>query len=275
VVDNTEELKKSAVKKVINILLEYSLKYHYPDFDTTDTNDNTINQIIVSKDYVIIQLSYSYGGTHGESLKSIGKDLSKINKNISVFDEYVIFRFSIDELLNDSDTNGKDFIGSANDNNTGEAQSETSITVRDNETIKRSPKDIDTADMIIIESIAKKYNMTLKNLAKVISKKDVNDNDQVAIRFAAEELKTLDKKARKKNMSRSRFCRYACHKVINEHESMDNIDFLSARGVYGEVKRDIKVCLLIPADERKQIREFTDKLSLPLTTFIRYCILKI
>lgn len=274
-VDNAEELKKSAVKKVINILAEYGLKYRYLDFNNTDTDNNIMNQIIVTEDSVIIQLSWLYGNASGNNLKSIEKDLKQNDKKVSVSNEYIIFHFNIDELLNDSDTGSKGFAGSAGNNDTNQAQSETTTTVQDNETEKHSNKEIDTDDMIIIENIAKKYNMTLKNLVKTISKKDVKENDQVAIRFAAEELKTLDKKARKKNMSRSRFCRYACHRIINEYIRMDNIDFLSARGVYGEVKRDIKVCLLIPEEDRKQIKEFTEKLSLPLTTFIRYCILKI
>ena len=88
-------------------------------------------------------------------------------------------------------------------------------------------------------------------------------------------METVDIKAKEKNMSRSRFCRYACHRIINEYKRMDNIDFQSVRGVYGESKRDKVACLLFPDEDRKKIRDFTEKLSLPLTTFIRYCILKI
>ena len=268
---NSDELKKLAVEKAIDILAKHNLNYRRLDFN------NNRNKVVIINDSVVIELSYLYGGKRGKKLKSIGKILGKENKNVSPLKDYIVFQFYFNELEVDGKTSddltvnipaNKDVVT----NNNGYIK-------EDDDNINRndiSVPEIETTDMIIIGKIAKKYNISLKKLAQIISQKSIKEKDKILhIRFTEEELKAVDEKAKKENMSRSGLCRYACFKIIKEYKNND-MELQKIRDKYGKGDRKVRVCVsFADEDDQRKIKDFADGLSLPVSTFVRYCMLRL
>ena len=264
---NINEIKKSAVNRVIDILAKHDIKYSKSDFDCDE------NRVIYNSDYIVVELSYLNGGNRNQVLKSKRKILKKENKNIFLFDQYVIFYFGLKNL--ETDNNSSDKLNESIFKTESEKKDDDTKTKK-NEKQDNGKMKIRETDMDLIKSVADKYNMSLKNLAKIISRQDVNEKKRMDLRFNKDELKIVDEKAEKEGMSRSAFCRYACLKVIREYKDMKNINLLKIRERYGERNREIRVCLIFPDEEEKrQIRDFADNLSMPFTTFMRFCMLRV
>jgi hypothetical protein len=129
--------------------------------------------------------------------------------------------------------------------------------------------------MAVIEKIAEKYNTTLKNLARVILQKDVGSRGRVQVIFSEEEAEIINARAKKKGMTWSRVCRYACGIVLNEYENMKDVSLQDIQKVYKEENRNKRMNVLFSGDEEyERIRNFAARVSLPISTFIRYCMLK-
>jgi len=63
-VSNINEIKKSAVNRVIDILAKHDIKYSKSDFDCDE------NRVIYNSDYIVVELSYLNGGNRNQVLKS-------------------------------------------------------------------------------------------------------------------------------------------------------------------------------------------------------------
>ena len=265
--DNINEIKRLAVEKAIDILAKYNLKYRQFEFD-----DNA-NKITINGGSVVIELSYLYGNNRGRSLKSMRKIIKTENKNISLSDEYIAFHFYLTELepggkesgiLTDSDIelNQRNQAYKTNENDENE----------DNKIIK-----IHASDMLVIEDIAKKYNISLRNLAQIITQEQTAVSKKlIHVRFTEQEIKIVDKKAKNAGMSRSGLCRYACLKVINEYTKMKDINLKKIEEGHGTGSRNIRVCVSFKnIEEKRKINEFADNLSLSYSSFIRFCMLNI
>ena len=261
---NSNDLTDAAIAKTITVLAEHNLKYKENDLKKSK------NKITVTNDYVIIELSYLYGWKRGKILKSARKILKKY-KNISFSGEYVAFYYSTDELRNEDA--GVEKIPQ-NPNNvlpetTQDEQSESGE--KEEYNINR----MKAADMAVIEKIAEKYNTSLKNLARVISQKNVGSRGRVQVRFSEDEAEIINARAKKKGMNWSRFCRYACGIVLNEYENMKDISLQDIQKDYKEETRNKRMNVLFSGDkEYERIRNFAARVSLPISTFIRYCMLK-
>lgn len=265
-IDNKNELKKSAVNKTINILENYGLKYRQSDFE------NEVNRVNITCGSVAVELSYLYGGSRGKSLKSIIKKLKR-NENVSVFGKYIVFCFDITDLKNDKGSS--DNLDIDVDENVREEQNSDEKNKNNINKLSNNRAEIKASDMAVIENILRKYNITFADLAKIMSRNDAVKRERIFIRFTEEEAQSVDIKAKNKVMNRSAFCKYACYKVMKEYESMKKKDLENIQGEYAAGNRTKRVCVTIFENDQIMIREFADKLSLPFSAFIRYCMLKV
>jgi len=261
---NNDVIINSAIEKTITILAEHNLKYRDNDFEDSKNN------ITVTDDSVIVELSCLYGEKRGKKLKSARKTLKEY-KNISCADEYIIFYYKIEELKNGKATVDK-ILRNSNNALLEITREEQNGNVKKDE---YNIIDISAADMGIIKKMAEKYNISLRNLAQVIIQKDAGSRGKVQIRFTEEEAEIINAKAKEKDMSWSKFCRYSCGVVLKEYENMKDINLWNIQRIYGEGNRKKRLNVLFSDDEEyKRIKNFGIRVSLPISTFIRYCMLR-
>lgn len=135
---------------------------------------------------------------------------------------------------------------------------------------------INEEDYNVICDMAKKYNMSVDDFGRLLSKK-IEKDIRLQVRFSADELKTIDIKAGKYNMSRSEYCRTCCLKAIKEKQ-YENLNICEIQGdAYNKnTVRDMKVCISFDdAMEYSKMRKVAMDLSMKFSTMVRYFALSI
>lgn len=134
---------------------------------------------------------------------------------------------------------------------------------------------INESDIDMIATMANKYNMSIEDFGKLLSKKDKQIRHQ--IRFSEAEIKIVDENAEKLKMNRSEYCRRCYMKAI-KNRLYENINISELRGnaYSGEVTRDIRVSVsFTDAEDYKLMRKTAKDLSLKFSTLLRYFALMI
>lgn len=130
---------------------------------------------------------------------------------------------------------------------------------------------LEEVDLKKIESIAEKYNMTIDELCKELGRKKDTNYFRKHVRYSADEILEIDKRAGKLNLSRNDYIRRCYMKALEDeyYRGMD-IKELKKNTYAPECVRDIRVAVYI--NDMKiynKLKEQAEKCSLPLSTFIR------
>lgn len=84
---------------------------------------------------------------------------------------------------------------------------------------------IEKEDMQVIESIANKYNISVTELGRILSRKNNECAKRFQILLTVDELHEVDKKAKSLDLSRTRYCSMCFKKGIDE-ELYKNINMV-------------------------------------------------
>lgn len=129
---------------------------------------------------------------------------------------------------------------------------------------------ISVEDMSVIEELAKKYNVKVNELCKlVMTPKKYMDKQ---IRYSDEEIELLDTKVQQAGMNRSEYVMRRIEDVINDMEFYMNVDVRTLRkGTFKpETKRTNKVHIYFKKPEvADALEDMAKKLSLPLSALVR------
>lgn len=134
---------------------------------------------------------------------------------------------------------------------------------------------ISSEDIKRLEEIAKKYNMSIIELGRVLAKSGNNKGFIFNVRFAADEIECIDKVAAEHGVSRAKFCELAC-KWYSSVYGYDKVDLTSLRRFREDgMKRDIRVNVNFRNKETYiSLKEFSNSLSVDISAVIRYCALQ-
>lgn len=130
-------------------------------------------------------------------------------------------------------------------------------------------KIIEKEDIKILENIAEKYKVDLKELGQYLIKKDT-ERLVHQIRVNADELSIINNKADKLNMKRSEYVRSCFLKIINDGTFILT-DISEIKKTSRNQKRDIKIPISFNnIDEYMKMRTLAKKYSLSFASFLRY-----
>lgn len=130
---------------------------------------------------------------------------------------------------------------------------------------------INQSDYEMISIMAKKYNMSVEDFGRILSKK-VEKDIRHQIRFSTDEVKLIDARAEKLNMTRSEYCRRCYMKAIDEKLFADmNIRDLKTNMCSSQTARDVRVALSFDdAEKYKEMRKLAKDLSMHFSTLVRH-----
>lgn len=137
-------------------------------------------------------------------------------------------------------------------------------------------KILDKSDMEIIEEIANKYCITVLELGRIISRKK-QSYPRLQILLSKNELEIIDKKAKEKNISRSKYCSMCFKKALTnkEYENLDVMKII-ARNTEGKDKREERAVISFDnANDYKEIKRVSKSLGIPCSALIRYFTLNV
>ncbi|MDE6017061.1 MAG: hypothetical protein K2H41_15455 [Acetatifactor sp.] len=130
-------------------------------------------------------------------------------------------------------------------------------------------KSIDQADYEIIESIAKKYDMSVKELAKsLLAKNGRYSIPQILL--TSDERSIIDQRANQFNYSRSFYCLMCWKKAVKEglYKNIDIAKLQERR--YGENSRKTVAIYFKDEDDYNELKDITEKLGVSVSSLIRY-----
>ena len=130
-------------------------------------------------------------------------------------------------------------------------------------------KSINQEDYEVIESIAKKYGMSVKELAKsLIAKKGRYPVMQILL--TNDERSIIDQRADQFNRSRSSYCLACLKKAIREELYKDiDIEKLQKRR-YGENTRKVVAIYFKSEKDYNALRDLAERLGVSVAALVRY-----
>lgn len=130
---------------------------------------------------------------------------------------------------------------------------------------------IDKSDLELIESMAEKYCITVQELGRILSRK-TGSYPRLQILLNVDELHNIDRKSKKLNLSRSRYCSM-CYKKALKEKLYENIDVLQAMSDVksGKMKRDHRAVISFDnAKDYREMKKLADDLGIPFSSLMRY-----
>lgn len=130
---------------------------------------------------------------------------------------------------------------------------------------------IENEDLKVIETIAEKYCISVQELGRILSRK-TGSYPRLQILLNVEELHTIDRRAKKLNLSRAKYCRMCYRKALNE-ELYDNIDVLKvvSENQNGKLKREHRAVISFDnAKDYRMMKKLSDELGIPFSSLMRY-----
>lgn len=127
--------------------------------------------------------------------------------------------------------------------------------------------DIGKEDLDIIETIAKKYNVTVQDIGRsLLSRK----YPRIQIMLTPEELTKIDENANRLNLSRSMYCYLCFRKAINDkiYEKMNIVDIVK-KGKNGIRTEKVAVSFSELGDYNKMMK-FAEDMGVSFSSVVRY-----
>lgn len=141
--------------------------------------------------------------------------------------------------------------------------------------IEKSELFLNDEDINIIEEIADKYNLTMQELGRMMSRKNGRYH-RMQILFNSDEMNFIDRKTRELNISRSQYCRLCYRKALKE-EIYKDIDILKVVGG-SENNKQREYRAVISFDSSKDyldVKKLAENLGVPVSSLMRYFALNI
>lgn len=135
---------------------------------------------------------------------------------------------------------------------------------------------IKKTDLELLEKIASKYCVSLQELGRIISRKKAT-YPRLQILLNSDELSKIDKKAKEKKLSRSKYCSM-CYKMALKKKCYENIDVIKAIGRNQDEKNKREYRAVISfdnADDYIEMKKLSKKLGIPCSSLMRYFALNI
>lgn len=137
-----------------------------------------------------------------------------------------------------------------------------------------SKKNITPEDYGLIEEIATRNNMSIKELAKCLTIKN-GKYLTLQILLTAAERDLIDERAARFNYSRSHYC-YMCWKKAAQEKIYKNIDIAKLQERrYGENSRNVVKISFKSEDDYAELREVADMLGVSMSAMMRYVALNV
>lgn len=130
---------------------------------------------------------------------------------------------------------------------------------------------IENEDLKIIEKIAEKYCISVQELGRIISRRN-GSYPRLQILLNLEELHNIDGKAKKLNLSRTKYCSLCYRKALKE-KLYENIDVLQAMSETqsGKMKREHRAVISFDnAKDYRDMKKLADNLGIPFSSLMRY-----
>lgn len=137
-------------------------------------------------------------------------------------------------------------------------------------------KILDKSDMDIIEAIANKYYISLEELGRILARKK-QSYPRLQILLSKSELNIIDKKAKEKNITRSKYCSMCFKKALHnkEYENFDVMKIIARNTESKEKRGERAVISFENANDYKEIKKVSKDLGIPCSTLIRYFTLNV
>lgn len=130
---------------------------------------------------------------------------------------------------------------------------------------------IKKGDLETIENIAEKYCITVQELGRILSRK-TGSYPRLQILLNVDELHNIDRKSKKLDLSRSRYCSM-CYKKALKEKLYENINVLQAMsdGESGKMKREHRAVISFDsAKDYRDMKKLADDLGMPFSSLMRY-----
>ncbi len=137
-----------------------------------------------------------------------------------------------------------------------------------------SKKNITPEDYRLIEEIATRNNMSIKELAKYLTNKN-GKYSMPQILLTAAERDLIDKRAAKINYSRSHYC-FMCWKKAAKEKFYKDIDIAKLQERrYGDNSRNVVKIYFKNEEDYAELREVASMLGVSISALIRYVALNV
>lgn len=130
-------------------------------------------------------------------------------------------------------------------------------------------------DLKIIKKIADKYNLSLQELGRVLTRKN-GKYLRLQILLNIDEINLIDERAGALKLSRSKYCTL-CYKKALKENLYDNIDILRVVGESenGKKREHRAVISFDMTSDYLEMKKLSDDLGLPFSSLVRYFALNI
>lgn len=139
--------------------------------------------------------------------------------------------------------------------------------------IEENEKVICEKDLEILNDMANKYCVTLQELGRIIARKKVT-YPRLQILLNTEEMAEIDKKAKTKNLSRSKYCSL-CYRKALENNDYENINIVEAVKKQKDKREHRAVISFNNSDEYRKLKRASQKLGIPFSCLMRYFALNV
>ena len=129
-------------------------------------------------------------------------------------------------------------------------------------------------DMMIVKEMADKYNLSVADFGREITKQN-SRNPGRQMRLTEDENRMIRKRANTMNLSMSRYCELCCTSFIHKYENgeVDTLTFYENCRRKGD-KRTVRVSVTIYNRKNEtKLLHIAQEFSVKLSTLIRYCAL--
>lgn len=264
---NIEKLIYFAEGKLINLLKEYNLKYMHSDIAPNEKVDfNKAIQTTIYKNCKDIHFKVMFDEikkpSRGKSLEDMADEI-KCDIPVPVIEsDGIIFQYPISVLI-------EEYNSKTENENVKIVENETF----ENDVNSDNERLLSDKDLEQIKAIANKYNMSMADLGKMLSRRKMT-LPRFQITCTDEEYEIIKRKADEKVLSLSQYCQ----KNFSIAIMPENIEKLNLMEIYTEfrkskakrVDRKRITVILNDNDEFVKVKEISKKWNIPLSSFMRY-----
>lgn len=132
---------------------------------------------------------------------------------------------------------------------------------------------IDETDMSVIETIAKKYKMSVVEFGRFLGKSSNAKGVRFHVRFTVDEMEIVNNKASYMGTSRSKLCAHAWKDFLDSG-AYKKFNVRDVKGKDDESGRTERICVIFQEPEEfEKLQEIAASYSIPFSALLRYCVL--
>ena len=131
-------------------------------------------------------------------------------------------------------------------------------------------------DQQAVKRIAENYNLTVRELGRLLTKSQEKKGMPFSCRFSQGEIKVVDNAANLLRLSRGKFCVEACRSFLEseDYKTVSTLEFRSA-DMEAEGARNVLVCIRFQnASDYVTLKKLCEEHAVSFSTLLRYCALR-